>query len=336
MIGPLSGSWRCGCGGQLDLAGPPADPVADLPPARWSMWRYLHSMPQVKSWKKTTLGEGVTPLVEIEPGVLVKQEQLSPTGSFKDRGASLLIALASDLGASSVVVDSSGNAGKAVAAYAARAGLAAEIYVPSGTVAAKTDAAESHGARVVVVDGDRAAAGDAARSVVERSSSFYASHVHQPAFVHGVKTVAFEIWEQLGGRPPGSVVVPAGNGTLVQGMWLGFSELHAARRVERLPRIFAVQADRCAPLAGLKRAALPTAASGIAIPKPPRAGQVRAAVVASRGSVLTVPEEGLVPAQEDLARRGVSVEITSAAVWAALRAGVPTPDEPVVVVLTGR
>lgn len=300
------------------------------------MWRYARSMPPVKSWKKTTLGEGSTPLVEVEPGVLVKQEQLSPTGSFKDRGAALLVSLADDLGASSVVVDSSGNAGKSAAAYAARARLAAEIYVPSGTAAAKTDAAESHGARVVVVDGDRAAAGDAARLAVERTSSFYASHVYQPAFVHGVKTAAFEIWEQLGGRPPGSVVVPAGNGTLVQAMWLGFAELYAVGRAERLPRIFAVQAERCAPLAGLRPAAFPTTASGIAIPKPPRAGQVCAAVFASRGSVLTVPEESLVPAQDDLAIRGVSVEITSAAAWAAVRAGLPPSGEPVVVVLTGR
>ena len=300
------------------------------------MWRYVASMPPVTSWKRTTLGEGHTPLVEVEPGVLIKQEQLSPTGSFKDRGAALLISLAVDLGASRIVVDSSGNAGKAAAAYAASTGLVAEIYVPSGTPGAKTDAAESYGARVIVVDGDRAAAGDAARSAVERTSAFYASHVYQPAFVHGVKTAAFEIWEQLGGRPPGSVVVPAGNGTLVQAMWLGFAELHAAGRADGIPTIVAVQAERCAPLAGLQPGPLPTAASGIAIANPPRVGQVRAAVVASHGSVLTVPEESLAPAQDDLATRGVSVEITSAAAWAAVRAVLPSSPGPVVVILTGR
>ena len=320
----------------VDLAGAVVDPLGDVSSQPWSMWRYWRSMPPVANWNRTTLGEGITPLTEIGPGVLIKQEQLSPTGSFKDRGAAVLIALASDLGAETVIVDSSGNAGKAVAAYAARVGLASEVYVPAGTPTAKTGAAESYGSRVVVVDGNRAAASDAARSAIERSGSFYASHVYQPAFVHGVKTIAFELCEQLEGRAPSEVVVPAGNGTLVQGMWLGFTELRAARRVDRLPRIVAVQAERCAPLAGLSPAQVPTAASGIAIPNPPRTGQVRAAVLASGGSVVTVSEEGLVPAQSDLAHKGVSVEITSAAVWAAVREGLPPSNGPVVVVLTGR
>jgi len=130
--------------------------------------------------------------------------------------------------------------------------------------------------------------------------------------------------------------VPAGNGTLVQGMWLGFNELRAAGRVGKLPRIVAVQAERCAPLAGLPPSELPTAAAGIAISKPPRAGQVRAAVLASSGSVLTVAEDDLTDAQADLAERGISVEITSAAVWAAWRANGDSLERPAVIVLTGR
>ena len=300
------------------------------------MWRYRRSIPPLTTWKKTTLGEGLTPLVEIQPGVMAKLEQVAPTGSFKDRGTAVLISLASDLGARAVVADSSGNAGKSVAAYAARAGLAAEIFVPTGTPQAKTAAAEASGARVVIVDGDRAAAADAARTRVDNTSSFYATHVHQPVFVHGVKTIAFEIWEQLAGASPATVIVPAGNGTLVQGMWLGFNELRAAGRVGKLPRIVAVQAERCAPLAGLPPSELPTAAAGIAISKPPRAGQVRAAVLASSGSVLTVAEDDLTDAQADLAERGISVEITSAAVWAAWRANGDSLERPAVVVLTGR
>ena len=320
----------------LDLAGPATDPVAELSSQPWSMWRYRRSIPPLRSWKKTTLGEGLTPLVEIQPGVLAKLEQVAPTGSFKDRGAAVLISLASDLGARAVVADSSGNAGKSVAAYAARAGLVAEIFVPSGTPQAKTAAAAVSGARVVIVDGDRTAAADAAQNRVEHTSSFYATHVHQPAFVHGVKTIAFEIWEQLDGGSPATVVVPAGNGTLVQAMWLGFNELQAAGHVQRFPRIVAVQAERCAPLAGLPPSGLPTAAAGIAIPRPPRAGQVRAAVLASGGCVLTVPEDDLTVAQADLAERGLAVEITSAAVWAAWRAAGGTLARPAVIVLTGR
>ena len=248
----------------------------------------------------------------------------------------MLVSLAADLGARAVVADSSGNAGKSVAAYAARAGLAAEIFVPMGTPPAKTNEAEASGARVFVIDGDRGAAADAARARVNNTSSFYASHVHQPAFVHGVKTVAFEVWEQLRGEPPKTVLVPAGNGTLVQAMWLGFNELQSAGRLNRLPRIVAAQAERCAPLAGLPPTDLPTAATGIAIPRPRRAGQVRAAILASGGAVIAVPEDDLAPAQADLAERGITVEITSAVVWAAWLAADETLERPVVMVLTGR
>ncbi len=143
--------------------------------------------------------------------------------------------------------------------------MAAEVYVPESTSPARVAAVEGLGARVVVVAGDRAAAGEAARAAAEETGAWYASHVYRPEFAHGVKTLAFELHEQLDG-PPGTVVVPAGNGTLVLGLWLGFRELGA-----RLPRIVAVQAERCAPLAGLAPTG-PTAASGIAIPAPPRRG----------------------------------------------------------------
>ena len=109
----------------------------------------------------------------------------------------------------------------------------------------------------------------AARATVERTGAWYASHVYRPAFVHGVKTLAFELWEQLGGRSPGRVVVPAGNGTLVLGLYLGFRELADRGHIGHLPAIVAVQAERCAPLAG-RRPAGPTAATGIAIAHPPR------------------------------------------------------------------
>jgi threonine synthase len=193
--------------------------------------------------------------------------------------------------------------------------MQAEVFVPENTPPARVAAIEGFGARVVVVPGDRARAAGAARAAVERTGAWYASHVYRPAFVHGVKTLAYELWEQLGG-PPGRVVVPAGNGTLVLGLWLGFRELAAGGHIERLPAIFAVQAERCAPLAG-RRPTGATAATGIAIAHPPRGGEARAAVVASRGAVLTVAEEELEPARRDLAGMGLSVEPTAAAAWAA-------------------
>ena len=299
------------------------------------MWRYRRAMPPCgTAWTGITLGEGMTPLVELRSGVLAKFEQVSPTGSFKDRGAALILALARSAGERAVVADSSGNAGKAVAAYAARAGLKAEIYVPEGTSEAKTEAARANGASVVTVPGGRQAAADAAMRRVESGDCWYASHVFQAAFVHGVKTVAYEIFEQLGGASPGCVVMPAGNGSLVQGVWLGFSDLAAARGAG-MPRIVAAQSDRFAALAGRAPSGEATAASGIAIPAPPRAPQVRAAVVASGGRVSVVEERGIAAAQEDLARRGIVVEPTAAVGWAAAHECDPESG-PLVVVLTGR
>ncbi len=319
--------WRCPCGGLWDLQGPRADPLATE--AIWSLWRYRRVLPFVDAslWEKVTLGEGLTPLVPVRPGVWCKLEYVTATGSFKDRGAAVLMSVAAGLGVDRVVVDSSGNAGRAVAAYAARAGLAAEVYVPESTPRDKVEGIAAFGARVVAVGGDRAAAAAVARAAVESTSAWYASHVYRPEFLHGVKTLAFELFEQLGG-PPGTVVVPAGNGTLVLGLWLGFRQLSI-----RPPRIVAVQAERCAPLAGLQPCR-PTAASGIAIPAPPRQGEVRAAVLATGGTIVTVSEEALAQAGAELARLGLAVEPTAAASWAALAAGSHGP-EPVVVVLTG-
>ena len=312
--------WRCRCGGLFDLQGPRAGPLSPGP--EWSLWRYWSSLPC--SGERVTLGEGLTPLVPVRPGLWCKLDYVMPTGSFKDRGATVLMSVAAGLGVERVVADSSGNAGRSVAAYAARAGMAAEVYVPESTSPARVAAVEGLGARVVVVAGDRAAAGEAARAAAEETGAWYASHVYRPEFAHGVKTLAFELHEQLDG-PPGTVVVPAGNGTLVLGLWLGFRGLGA-----RLPRIVAVQAERCAPLAGLAPTG-PTAASGIAIPAPPRGAEVRAAVLATGGAVVTVPEAALAPAGAELGRLGLAVEPTAAAAWAA-RPALGAGRDPTVVV----
>ncbi len=327
--------WQCPCGGLFDLQGPPADPIGRDDP--WSLWRYRAVLPAGRSWEKVSLGEGMTPLVPVRPGVWCKLEYVSATRSFKDRGAAVMLAGAADLGVERIVADSSGNAGTAVAAYAGRAGIDAQVFVPEATPPAKVAAIETFGASVTIVPGDRAAAAAAARHAVARTGAWYASHVYRPAFVHGVKTLAFELWEQLDGRTPGLVVVPAGNGTLVLGLWLGFRELIAHGHTARPPAIVAVQSARCAPLAGLRPTGS-TAATGIAIARPPRGGEVRAAILASGGVVAIVDEEALEPARQDLARLGMSVEPTAAVAWAALgvaRPGSGRPAGPTVVVLSG-
>jgi threonine synthase len=318
----------------FDLQGPAGDPLAGA--GSWSLWRYRSALPAGRSWEKVSLGEGMTPLVPARPGLWCKLEYVTPTRSFKDRGAVVMVSAAADQGVRRVIADSSGNAGAAVAAYAGRAGMAAQVFVPEETPPPRVAAIEVFGARVVTVPGDRAAAAAAARAAVEQTGAWYASHVYRPTFAHGVKTLAFELWEQLGG-PPGRVVVPAGNGTLVLGLWLGFRELAAGGLVRQMPAIIGVQAEHCAPLAGLRPVGT-TAATGIAIGDPPRGSEARSAIVASRGAVLTVTEAQLEAALGELAGMGMAVEPTGAVAWAAARrADLPAGaiGLPTVVVLSG-
>jgi threonine synthase len=264
--------------------------------------------------------------VEVRPGLWFKGEMGQETGTFKDRGAAAMLGVGRALGVDRVAVDSSGNAGRAVAHFGTRLGMEVSVFVPISTSPDVVASIEGLGASVVAV-GDRLEAAQAARAYVTSTGAWFASHVYQPAFHHGVKTLAYE----LAPLQPEAVVVPAGNGTLVLGLWLGF------RGLGRVPRLIAVQAERCAPLAGRARRG-PTAATGIAIADPPRLTQVRAAVLASGGSFRLAAEADLVPAQQDLARLGFEVSLTSAAVWAGLGQGAGVPAAgggPVVVVLSG-
>jgi threonine synthase len=234
----------------------------------------------------------------------------------------------------SIVVDSSGNAGRAAAAHAAAAGIPCRVFVPAGTDPAKVATMTDYGAEVVEVAGDRAATAVAARRALS-GGAWYASHVHQPLFHHGVKTLAYELFDQLPDIHRFSVAVPAGNGTLVLGLWIGFGDLVALGRLPRFPTLVAVQAERCAPLAGLEPSPEPTVAAGIAIAVPPRAAQIRGALMATGGRVVTVGEGAIIGAREELAGVGFEVEPTGAVAWAGVGA-VAAVAAPVVVVLTGR
>ncbi|WP_327304789.1 threonine synthase [Streptomyces sp. NBC_01298] len=326
--------WCCPvCGGPWDLDFVP-DPDAVLDPAAGphSLWRYGPALPLTGAFA-VTLAEGNTPLVPLSERVHAKLDFLMPTLSFKDRGAVMLAEVARRLGPERVVADSSGNAGTAFAAYCARAGLSCEVFVPEGTSAKKTEQMRAHGATVTVVPGGREAAAVAAREAADLPGVFYASHVFNPYFLHGTKTYVYEIWEALGGHLPEVVVVPVGNGTLLLGAALAVEEL--ARRGVRPPTLIAVQSAAVAPLASAFRAGaedaeavpqLPTLAEGIAIPAPPRARQILAAVRKSGGTFLTVTDDRVRAAQLDLARRGLFVEPTAAACWAAV--GPTAPEDP--------
>jgi len=319
--------WKCDCGGLLDLemaAAFPREKIQARPP---TLWRYREALPVADDKGIVTFGEGFTPLVPFKLGgveALVKQDQIFPTGSYKDRGAAVLVSKAKELGIRSVVEDSSGNAGCAIAAWCARAGIACQIFVPASTSPAKTAQISMYGAELVLVPGSRE---DTARAVwMAAQTKYYASHSWNPFFFHGTKTWAFEVWEQLGWRAPDTVILPAGNGTLLLGAWVGFAELLKAGEIQSVPKIVAVQAERSAPLAKAFHEKLDyipaidkkyTLAEGIAIAEPARGLQILQAVRETGGDILTVNEEEIEISLIDISRQGAYIEPTAAATTAA-------------------
>lgn len=320
--------WRCDCGAPLDVDVKRIFPREELARRRTSLWRYRESLPIQDDGSIVSLDEGMTPLVSVPFAgreVHCKLDFLFPTGSFKDRGATVLISKVREWGIREVLGDSSGNAAAAIAAYTGRAGIGCDMYVPADTSPAKCAQISAYGARLVKIPGPRQATTDAAMEAA--AARFYASHFWNCWFNHGTKTWAFEVWEQLGQEAPGAVVVPAGHGSMLIGAHKGFGELRAAGYIDRMPRIFAVQAARCAPLCKIWRESLdaipeieaqPTLAEGISITRPIRWKQMVAAVRETGGEILAVEDEALPPVLRALARQGILMEPTSAVPFAGL------------------
>ncbi len=335
-------AFRCSCGSLLDIAPfEPRFPASAAGSGERSIFRYVEAMPPLAAdypgwtaaWHQVSMGEGLTPLLPLDAAdadILVKVDYAMPTLSFKDRGAAVLVAVARAAGARRLVQDSSGNAGAAIAAYAARAGIGCDIFVPAGTSPRKVAQIEAYGARAVLVPGTRedtaAAALEAAETGARDGSTFYASHVYNPFFYQGTKTYVYELYESLGGRLPDTLYIPLGNGTLVLGAYLAIGELITLGLVSRSPHIVAVQAAGCAPVfeAFEHRNTIVeavtntgTEAEGIAIAAPMRGSRVLAALRELGGEVVLAPEAGIATAKHRVAERGFFIETTSAATFAA-------------------
>jgi threonine synthase len=291
-----------------------------------------------------SLGEGNTPLVRgNQPGsdVFYKCEQFNPTGSFKDRGTAVLVSALAAAGIREAVEDSSGNAGSSFAAYAARAGIRARIFLPRSASGPKRAQISAYGADVVEVPGSRS---EAARRAFEAAEGgcVYASHAYLPHGYSGIATMAFEIVEQLG-REPGAVVVPVGQGSLVLGLCMGFRALRNAGMLMGIPSMIGVQAQACAPLfhrfygqrSDGDELESTTSADGIRIARPLRGEAVIRAVGDSGGRMLAVSEAEIQDARDALGREGLYVEATSAVVQAAIRQVGDMLTGPIVAVLSG-
>ncbi len=334
--------YRCPtCGGHYDLVGG----LRYAPGSERGLARYSKSFPLPPDSKFYSLGEGNTPLVieETDKGrVYMKCEHLNPTGSFKDRGTAVLISALKVAGVEEAVEDSSGNAGASFAAYAARAGIRARIFIPDYASGPKRAQIEAYGAELVPIVGPRSAATEAVLRAVD-SGSVYASHAHLPHLAAGMATIAFELVEALG-RAPGALVLPVGQGTLFLGAYLGFMSLIEAGVTESMPALIGVQAEACAPLWAVYEGGSArldwvrereTMAEGIRILHPLRGDAVLRAVEETEGAIVVVEEAEIERGLAELARRGFLVEPTSAVIWPALEHLLPELPEPVVAVLTG-
>lgn len=335
--------WRCACGSHLNLAAGAGIGRAEILAGEGSLWRYGAAL-ALSGAPHLCLGEGWTPLVARDwagAPVLFKLESQMPTGSFKDRGTAVMLSHLLQVGVGPIHEDSSGNAGASIATYAAAAGLKCRIYVPATAPRGKVVQIAASGAEVLAVPGTRQDV--TAAALAAAGTSFYASHNWQPFFIEGTKTLAYELWEQLGFAVPDNVLVPTGYGSNILGLERGFDELLRRGEIRRLPRLFAVQAANCAALAAAWHNTpfepRSTAADGIATVKPVRTKEVLAALRRSRGGVVAVDETEIAPALKALGRIGLYVEPTAATAGAALsrllRDGTIRPGETTVAVLTG-
>jgi threonine synthase len=340
--------WRCDCGSHLNLAPGRGLRRGEIAVGEASLWRYAAAL-VLERPPRLSLGEGWTPLVSRDwrgAKVYFKLESQMPTGSFKDRGTAVMINHLLEVGVGPIHEDSSGNAGASLATYAAAAGIPCRIYVPAAAPRGKLVQIAANGADLNAVPGTRQDVAEAALAAA--GESFYASHNWEPFFIEGTKTLAFELWEQLGFRVPDNVLVPTGYGSNILGLDRGFDELEKSGEIAARPRLFAIQAANCAAFAaawaaGQDRfvpfAAKPTVADGIAAPKPVRIGEVLRALRRSKGGVVGVAEEEIAPALAALGRLGLFVEPTAAIAAAALTRlladGTIGADQTSVVVLTG-
>ncbi len=323
-----------------------------------TLWRYAEVLPLENPEDRVTLGEGFTPLLAAPslgarlglPRLLIKDEGGNPTGSFKARGLSLAVSMAKALGATEVCLPSAGNAGSALAAYAARAGLRAHVFVPKDIAQVFLMETESYGAEVQTVDG---LITDAGRICAERAREqgwYDCATLKEPYRVEGKKTMAYELAEQLDWSLPDAILYPTGGGTGLIGMWKAFEEMETMGFVgpER-PRMYAVQAQGCAPIVkafteGASEAPLwpnaTTLAHGLRVPRAIGDFLMLRALRDSGGGAVAVSDAAMVAGvKEAAACEGFFMAPEGGACVAALRtltaSGALTPDDRVVLFNTG-
>ena len=356
---PQTANYRCEkCGGLLEVSFQISGRKTPWKNRSLSVWKYRELLPIDNERFVTTLAEGGTglhhcPRLGREIGLkrlFVKNEGENPTGSFKDRGMTVALSKARELGKRKVVCASTGNTAASLAAYSARAGLKCIVIVPEGKVAAgKMLQVMIHGSSIFQVGGDFDEAMRAVVTLTERRKGFYLMNSLNPFRLEGQKTLAFEVCDQLDGGAPDALVLPVGNGGNISAIWKGFTEFQTLGVTKTRPRMIGIQAENAAPIAkAVKRkqdkiqpVTNPrTIASAIRIGSPVNWTKVLPAINESRGTAETVSDKEILRAQRDLAsKEGIFVEPASAASIAGLRksreAGRVDRSDLVVCVTTG-
>lgn len=291
LFSPLEHKFRCECGGLLKLS----------------------KFEQVLLETTLTLGEGDTPIIKKEvkdTEIFFKMDYLMPTGSFKDRGAVVLMDQLSRTGVKEIVEDSSGNAGAAIAAYATAADIKCTIYLPQKTSKKKIEQIKAYGAEIKKVRGDRYQASLAVKETAQKI--YYASHIYNPFFIAGITSLAYELKEVK----PDIIFIPIGNGTLLLGLYYGFKKIGGY-----MPQLIGVQALNCSPVYDYMTKKTSdyknveynhTIAGGIAVSDPPRKIEIIQAVNKSSGEIIIVSESLIKKASKILNKKGIYVEPTAA------------------------
>ena len=276
--------------------------------------------------KKITLGEVFTPIEDLNSNLVLKLDYFSPTYSYKDRGSKNLISYIKtnekEFHATSINEDSSGNAGASIAAYGARAGYNVNIYVPGNANENKLKQINSYGANIIKVDGTR----DTVQETAEKASGFYASHILNPEFRDGIRTLAYEIFLQSS-RMPDNIFVPVSAGTLLSGLFSGLSHLYSSGEIGRIPKIIGVQPENISPLCSRVNELkynpdnnLSSIADAL-VAKRPVLMKLMMRIMENGNNCVSVSEDEIIDARKDLALKGFYVEYSSATVYAAYKKG---------------
>lgn len=299
-----------------------------------SLWRYGELLPLQNEENKVTLEEGFTPLYHLKrlgnryelPSVWVKEEGLNPTGSFKARGQTLAISKAKELGVQECIVPSAGNAGGAMSAYCAAAGIKATVVMPSYTPGIFVQECKLFGAHVELIDGLIDACGARVAEIKAETGAYDVSTLKEPYRLEGKKTMGFEIAEQFNWQLPDYIFYPTGGGTGLIGIWKAFAELMELGWIEGpLPKMVVVQAENCNPVVRtFNREPVPESfqgsmANGLAVPKAFGMDMMLKVLEESAGIAISISEEDMLEGIKEISStEGITISPEGAAVWKAM------------------